>query len=393
MTRVRKQLVLGALVLGLLAGSIATAQNDIEDPDAYPDAWYRVAFDDDGNYLLGDGHGYGAGMWYYYPETGWWRQWYYNGPYDPCCQGVLHYQVYIKAVDPTRLTHAEVRFNWSTPQWSARDEKHPPLSFDVPTTALETHYIGERHLYHVDGWRVTGSIEPISQHTVREYNPEWVAIAIRARNAYIYRGAGHSCVLKDPDKGACYTPATGQCRQCYSYQCLEPDEWLGIGSWCGDLSTPGPFPAPVYRFWSNSLSAHFYTRNEPERVKLLYQYAHVWLEEGVGYYALSDDVEPGSVPVHRFWSDVLGVHFYTIDEQEMQWLIQNYEHIWTYEGTAFYAYPEGAQPPDTRPVYRFWSDKLSCHFYTMDEEEKDGLIETYQHVWTFEGLAWYAYEP
>ena len=43
------------------------------------------------------------------------------------------------------------------------------------------------------------------------------------------------------------------------------------------------------------------------------------------------------------------------------------------------------------PVYRFWSGELGCHFYTMDKDEKDKLVDVYSHVWTFEDIAWYAY--
>jgi len=46
--------------------------------------------------------------------------------------------------------------------------------------------------------------------------------------------------------------------------------------------------------------------------------------------------------------------------------------------------------PDERFVYRFWSDALSGHFYTIDEAERDKLINQYSHVWTYEGIAWYA---
>jgi hypothetical protein len=39
------------------------------------------------------------------------------------------------------------------------------------------------------------------------------------------------------------------------------------------------------------------------------------------------------------------------------------------------------------PVYRFWSQVLECHFYTVSEEEEDNLIKNYPHIWTFEGVA------
>ena len=58
---------------------------------------------------------------------------------------------------------------------------------------------------------------------------------------------------------------------------------------------------------------------------------------------------------------------------------------------AFYAYPEGQQPAGTIPVYRFWSNTLGGHFYTIDEAEKDRLTKESPQVWSYEGVAWYAY--
>lgn len=149
--------------------------------------------------------------------------------------------------------------------------------------------------------------------------------------------------------------------------------------------------APVYRFWSPVKSRHFYTTSASERDKLMDQYAHVWTYEDVAFWVFADDGELGVLPVHRFWSDRLSAHFYTISEAEMQKLVDTYSYTWAYEGIALYAYPEGLQPVDASPVYRFWSGTLGCHFYTISETEKQKLINLYSHVWTYEGIAWYAY--
>ncbi len=372
--------------------STAGAQNDIEDPNSFPGVWYRIALDPNGNYLYGDGDGYAAGTWYHYPETGRWRQWFYNGPYDPNRMGDLNYQVYIQAVDPNKPTYAEVRFNWSTPVWSALGKRRPPLPHDVPTADLDSQHTGSKHLFTVDNWRI-GTVEPIAHHVVRDYNPEWISIDIHARNACVYRGAFHSSVPKDASMGACYDSSTGDCYTSYRQQCLPPYLWLGAGTSCPDVSMPKVFPVPVYRFWSPVRGAHFFTVREREKEDLLREAADLWISEGVGYYALIDGADPNSAAVHRFWSDSLGVYFYTISEAEKDGLIENMAHAWTYDGVAFYAYPEGRGPADTRPVYRFWSATAGCHFFTISEAEKDGVIERYPEVWTFEGIAWYAYAP
>lgn len=146
----------------------------------------------------------------------------------------------------------------------------------------------------------------------------------------------------------------------------------------------------VYRFWSAKAQRHFYTIDKAEKEKLLTEYAAAWTYEGSVFAAFRDDSDPATRPIYRFWSDRLGGHFYTMDEQEKDKLIEEQRNTWTFEGVAFYAYPSGLQPVWSCPVYRFWSPIRDSHFYTADEAEKDGLITKYPTVWTYEGIAWYA---
>ena len=158
-----------------------------------------------------------------------------------------------------------------------------------------------------------------------------------------------------------------------------------------------PFPqallAPVHRFWSPVTGKHFYTMSEAEKSKLINLYSGTWTYEAIAYRAYMEDCIQGLAPVYRFWSNALNAHFYTVDEVEKQKLIGSYSHVWTYEGIAFYGFPEGQQPPDALPVHRFWSGRLNAHFYTMSEAEKNKLIESYSYTWTYEGIAWYARSP
>jgi hypothetical protein len=150
--------------------------------------------------------------------------------------------------------------------------------------------------------------------------------------------------------------------------------------------------ATIYRFFAPAKGRHFYTISERERDKLINQYAHVWSYEGPVYSACTIDYHPGLVPVYRFWSPVSGAHFYTIKESEKEKLITKYGHVWTYEGVVFYAYPEEDRPGEAKPVYRFWKPSDNTHFFTMKESEKDKVINQYGHIYTYEGIAFYAYE-
>jgi hypothetical protein len=112
------------------------------------------------------------------------------------------------------------------------------------------------------------------------------------------------------------------------------------------------------------------------------------------------DASGNAVPVYHFTSvsSTPGgaadskQHFCTIDEQEKYKLIDTQPSVWKYEGIAFFAYPtgEGRQPPGARPVYRFDSESLNRHFFTMDEAQKQMLIDKLAKVWQYKGVAWYA---
>jgi len=111
-------------------------------------------------------------------------------------------------------------------------------------------------------------------------------------------------------------------------------------------------------------------------------------KSSMGYFR----VEQASAltPVYRFWSPVFSRHFYSINEAERDKLINNYVSVWTYEGPAYYAFATNTQP-SLAPVYRFWSAAHNTHFYTSSETEKTKLIDLYSGVWTFEGVVFYAY--
>ena len=149
----------------------------------------------------------------------------------------------------------------------------------------------------------------------------------------------------------------------------------------------------VFRFWSPVFGRHFYTVSDLEKKRLIREYGDIWVyEEGAGYETFADGSNPDTRPVHRFWSPLLNTHFYTIHEQEKMLLLQDYPHVWVYEGTVFYAHAEGQQPSLAKPIYRFWSPIFATHFYTISEQERDMLIAEYSFIWTYEGIAWYAYE-
>ncbi len=164
-----------------------------------------------------------------------------------------------------------------------------------------------------------------------------------------------------------------------------------VGAATDSSACAPPEAAPVHRFWSPVHYRHFYTLDDAEKDKLLDFYPDIWTSEGTAFRALPRQSDDRLAPVHRFWSGSLNAHFYTIDDGEADWLIANYPHVWTYEQIAFYAYPAAGRPAGTVPVHRFWSGPLGTHFYTADDRERFTLVSQYPEVWQYEGISCYAY--
>lgn len=148
---------------------------------------------------------------------------------------------------------------------------------------------------------------------------------------------------------------------------------------------------PVYRFWSPVKGRHFYTLNGAERDYVIKVYPHIFDYEDVAFHAYHHPLEKGLAPVHRFWSPTREAHFWTIDEHEKDVVIKEMSETWVYEGVVFYAYPSGQQPSGASPVYRFWSDRLNTHFYTISERERDSITKAKPQTWVYEGIGWYAF--
>ncbi len=93
--------------------------------------------------------------------------------------------------------------------------------------------------------------------------------------------------------------------------------------------------------------------------------------------------------VYRFWSPRYNGHFFTISEGEKDHIIANLQHDWSYEGIAYYAFNEPVL--GAVPLYRFWSGRYNGHFFTISENEKDHIKANLQRDWSYEGIAYYVY--
>lgn len=164
---------------------------------------------------------------------------------------------------------------------------------------------------------------------------------------------------------------------------------------CTTTETPiGVDALPIYRFWSDAKQTHFYTITAEERDTVIATYpTFIWKYEGAVFGALeyTGSCATNYSPVYRFWSDRLQRHFYTIDETEKDSVIANLSATWNrFEGPRFCA--AKSQLPSSLPIYRFWSDQLQSHFYTINEPEKDNVLNNLSNTWNHpEGVRYYAY--
>ncbi|MDM8544152.1 hypothetical protein QUF90_24005 [Desulfococcaceae bacterium HSG9] len=173
------------------------------------------------------------------------------------------------------------------------------------------------------------------------------------------------------------------------------------GSLSGDITLSLVTDYPVFRLYCHVTKKHLFTMDENEKDTLIAltdaDGAAVWRDESIAYYAFhplqykaASRLQRNTLQaVHRFYSENLQTHLFTIDENEKETLIANAADVWKYEGPAFYV--PASEQDGTVPVYRFYSESLLVHLFTTDENEKNTLIETAGDVWRFEGVAYYAY--
>ena len=143
---------------------------------------------------------------------------------------------------------------------------------------------------------------------------------------------------------------------------------------------------PVYRYRNKSTGSWIFTVSESEASHLEGSGEWEWECFSHGVPLESD----GGNPVHRLFNKISGAHFYTMSETEKNAVLEKSAGIFEYEGIAFHAF--GYQAQGTQPVYRFYAPKTASHFFTISEEEKNWIVANVPASdLKFEGVAWYAW--
>jgi len=127
---------------------------------------------------------------------------------------------------------------------------------------------------------------------------------------------------------------------------------------------------PIYRYWHAGNHDHFYSSNPQEigATNVGQTGNHGYTCEGILGY-VSPHAFPGSVPIHRYWKDQTHDHFYTCNDHEIgathaHGAVGN--HGYKYEGALGYAY---VAQHNLTTVHRYWHEAKHDHFYTANTGE------------------------
>lgn len=142
----------------------------------------------------------------------------------------------------------------------------------------------------------------------------------------------------------------------------------------------------IYRFLNQETGSHFYTASEIEKNNVIDNLPN-YVFEGVAYEAANPIAGMNGVSVHRFLNQNTGVHLYTIDEIEKNYIGENLSN-YSYEGEVFTAY--NSQVEDTIPIYRFYNLAIDAHFYTASDIERENVVNNLLD-YSYEGVAYYAH--
>jgi len=191
-----KRLVLCAIAL-LLLGAWAASVSAAPIIDTFGAMMREEFVPPDQRLVNGTGSGWRAPetnqLWFYYPETGWWNEWFYDHPLDLTRWKKIDWSMLVRNVVSTPPGFAEIAINWSTPSYPSNPNT-PPIPAIIPA-GMEQQWI-QRQVVFSGTLPIGLDPIPISGHIeIPNYNPEWVSIDIRGFNFQVGNGVlSHECV-------------------------------------------------------------------------------------------------------------------------------------------------------------------------------------------------------
>ena len=104
---------------------------------------------------------------------------------------------------------------------------------------------------------------------------------------------------------------------------------------------------------------------------------------------ITSQINSDEIIVYRFYDPLAGAHFYTVDEVEKDSVLENLDN-YTYEGESYNTI-DPITGSEIEEVYRFFNSSTGVHLYTTSEVERDSIIETLDNF-SYEGVKFYAHE-
>ena len=175
------KIIITFIILAAMFVCLCSTANALPTVDSF-----SITLENDNQFVSGSGSGYNddtgvkdvtgnATPWYYYPNTNWYNQWFYDDPPDPTRWKTITYDIYI-----TGLSYVNIVINWSTLDFpeSGPDGAPPlpPLSSDNEQAWINRDTVVFSGL--VDARNEPKNIK--YTFDIPEYNPEWVSIDVQA---------------------------------------------------------------------------------------------------------------------------------------------------------------------------------------------------------------------
>lgn len=142
----------------------------------------------------------------------------------------------------------------------------------------------------------------------------------------------------------------------------------------------------IHRYYAPSLGTHFYT-DKTEAMSRFPEYEH----EGAAYKAFKNNPtnDPDIVPVYQFYNGKTRAHLWTVDEAQRDRIIDSPTLAdFQYEGPKYYAYAKDATAASAVNNYRFYNPSTGAHFFTAKQKEYDSVISRFSDIFDFEGVAY-----
>lgn len=153
----------------------------------------------------------------------------------------------------------------------------------------------------------------------------------------------------------------------------------------------------VYSFFDSATQSYFYTKDEDEKEYIQNTIGDNSFEDTGIAYISADRSDPltgqAAEGVYRFEDLDTGARFYTIIEEEKEYIDEYLTEDFEYEEIAFYAFEPsiGETIPGTIPVYRYFNVSSEVHSFIPEEELETFLQIPGNEDYVLEGVAFHAF--